>query len=176
MSAGLPTRVPIVRATRAWAVLAAVLALGGAATAVRVGGGLGFTVAGVTVVAAIWLLAQVRYDACGGCRAPLFQTLVDLPAEVAQATADAVTARGSLDPARPNHLVQPGQPAMGVLIGKVCLRCRRCAKIHVARVERVQRDDQPAVVFRPLSAETLLDEASAVFLATLTIGRAALGR
>lgn len=129
---------------------------------------LGLTIALVGIGAA----SRARFLACGACHLALLPTTLTLPAEIAQPLADALTARGSLDPARPNHLPQPGQPTYCLLDGLVCPHCRRCGVAHVALGSATQHDGQRSVSLRPLSGYCVLEESSAVFLATLALGGA----
>ena len=173
MSTPSDRRIAVRLAYRTWAIASGVIAVGAAVFALRAAffgkvWGLSLLSGLALLGFAGWLLSWVRHEACGGCGAALASTLIRLPIEVADDLARAVENRGSLDPARPNHLALDGQAAYCVVVGVVCLRCRRTARVHVAKVGGVVHGAKSAISLSPLTTEHLLDEPSAAFLATLS--------
>lgn len=173
-----PGRVPVEMVFVWWRIAASALLLGGIAFAIYrlVAGGFSFAWGGaavILVIGIVTLLNEARAEACGACHALMQVAIVRLPVEVAAELARSVSDRGSLEPARPNHVPVPGADAYCALIGVYCPSCRKSARVHVSRYGKLGLPgvtEQRAVTWQPLSTEQLLDPPSAEFLSILARG------
>lgn len=173
-----PGRVPVETVFVWWRIATAAVLLAVTAFAIYrlVVGGFSFAWGGAAVVLVIGivkLLSDARAEACGACHALMQVAIVRLPVEVATDLARAVAARGSLEPARPNHVAVPGADAYCAVIGVYCPSCRKAARVHVSRYGKLGLPgvtEQRAVSWQPLSTEELLDPPSAEFLSVLARG------
>ena len=173
-AAPTPGRVPVGPKLVWWRIVVAAgfVSLGGGLLYRLVSGGFTWWALCMVIAcgaACVMVLDKARRNACGACGAILSPAIIRLPIDLAEALAQSVTARGSLDPALPNPLPPGGAAAYTAVIGEVCPRCQRAASVHVSRYGKLpgSTSEELRVSWEPLTPETLLDEASAKFLATL---------